>query len=107
MSYSIWLEIDTGAPEPAVIWESNYTSNCSGMWWEALGRSLRDFQGAPCSESAGPLAEGAQRMQAEPERYRAMNPENGWGDYEGALEFLRDLAEACKTHSRAVIGMWS
>ena len=105
MSYDIYLDIDTGAGEPQTVVEiGNYTSNVSPMWREALGGvRLRDYHGAPCSEAAGPLAEAVKRMEAEPDEYRKMNPPNGWGDYEGALDYLRRLAEACATHSKCTI----
>lgn len=107
MSYDIWLEIDTGGPEPATVCEiGNYTSNVSGMWRDALGRSLGDYHGAPCSEAAGPILRGIERMRTDPARYEAMNPENGWGDYEGALKYLERLYEACTQHPKATIAIW-
>jgi hypothetical protein len=107
MSYDIWLEIDTGGPEPATVAEvGNYTSNVSGMWADALGRSLGDYHGAPCSEAAGSLLRGVERMKADPAHYEAMNPENGWGDYEGALKYLEQLYEACTRHPKATIAIW-
>lgn len=109
MSYDIWLEIDTGAVEPLPVLEvGNYTSNCGPMWAKALGgRRLRDFNKAPCSEAAGPLAEAVKRMEADPDTYREMNPPNGWGDYEGALDFLRRLADACAENPKCRIGIWA
>ncbi|MEV7014073.1 hypothetical protein [Streptosporangium sp. NPDC051022] len=107
MSYDIWLEIDTGAPEdelPMVVEIGNYTSNVWPMWMEALnGVRLAEFHRAPCSEAAGPLAEAVTRMEATPAIYQAMNPENGWGNYEGALAYLRRLAEACAKHPKCRI----
>jgi len=36
VSYSIWLTIDTGGPEPEYVGRDwNYTSNCGRMWREA------------------------------------------------------------------------
>jgi hypothetical protein len=105
MSYDVYLQIDTGAGEPVTAVEiGNYTSNVFPMWVEALnGVSLREFSGAPCTEAAGPLADGVKRMEADPEKYREMNPPNGWGDYEGALKYLRTLAEACAEHPKCTI----
>lgn len=107
MSYDIWLVIDTGAPEddwPEVVEIGNYTSNVFPMWVKALGGvSLSEFHNAPCSEAAGPLAEAVKRMEADPAAYQAMNPPNGWGDYEGALTYLRRLAEACAKHPKCWI----
>lgn len=107
MSYDIWLEIDTGGPEPATVDEvGNYTSNVSGMWKDALGRSLGDYHGAPCVEAAGPLRSGIDRMRADPARYQAMNPANGWGNYQGALAYLERLYQGCCNHPKATIRIW-
>ncbi len=107
MSYDIDLEIDTGGPEdtwPIAVEIGNYTSNVSPMWRTALGgKSLREFHHASCSEAAGPLAEAVARMEADPAAYEEMNPSNGWGDYEGALAYLRALAEACAAHPKCRI----
>ncbi len=101
----------------------NITYNISPMWAEALGMGdgittdhdaisrimgfdgarerpygIFRFQDAPCVEAAGPLAEAVERMKNHPEHYRAMNPENGWGSYEGALAYLERLATECATY---------
>lgn len=105
MSYWTYLEIDTGNEQFADVVEiGNYTSNVAPMWRDALGGTrLRDFSDAPCSEAAGTLADAVKRMEDNPDYYRAMNPPNGWGDYEGALGYLRDLADACAKHPRCRI----
>jgi len=33
----------------------------------------------------------------------ALNPENGWGDYDGLLRFVRDYLRACEANPQAVI----
>jgi hypothetical protein len=107
VSYDVSLEIDTGGPEdewPDVVEIGNYTSNVWLMWLTALGgMSLREYNHAPCSEAARPLAEAVKHMESDPDTYRAMNPPNGWGDYEGALDYLRRIAEACATHPKCRI----
>lgn len=42
-----------------------------------------------------PLASGLVRLLAEPEKYRAKNPSNGWGNYEGLVAFVADYLKAC------------
>lgn len=107
MSYNVYLEIDTGGPEedwPIAVEIGNYTANVSPMWHKALGGvSLRDFHLVNAREAAPKLAEAVKAMQADPDAYRAMNPPNGWGDYDGALRYLRDLAEACAKHPKCRI----
>lgn len=105
MSYDVYLEIDTGADEPVEITSFNYTTNCAPMWREA-GIDLRECTGAPCSEAAGPIADAVKRMEADPDTYKAMNPPNGWGDYDGALNFLRNIAAACTQHPKAHLRVW-
>jgi hypothetical protein len=109
VSYDVWLEIDTGSEEPSTVVElGNYTSNVSPMWCAALGGTLlREYHGAPCSEAAGPLAEAVKRMEADPETYKLMNPANNWGDYDGALAYLRRLAEACAKHPMCTIHIYA
>lgn len=64
---------------------------------------VRLLDGAPACEAAGVLAAAVERMTADPQPYRAMNPANGWGSYEGALDFLRWMAETAATHPKSVI----
>ncbi len=49
------------------------------------------------------LRRAAGRMASDPEKYRAMNPPNGWGDYEGARDYLTDLLEGCLAHPKTTI----
>ena len=108
MSYDIWLEIDTGNPEgpaPVTDW-INYTSNCSGMWTEALGgEGLRDLQGMAGADAAPLLNDAIKDMAAHPQTYEPMAPENGWGSYDGALNYLIRIREMCMEHPLATIGM--
>lgn len=93
MSYDVYLQSSPDVDDE-LYWR-NYTSNVSPMWSHALGRPLGDFDGAPASEAAGPLDSAVQRMEARPEFYAQWNPENKWGDVEGATDFLRGLRDAC------------
>ena len=77
-----WAEFDGS--------DRNYTSNVSAMWRHA-GVELLDFHGRPARKLTPHLAAAIEQMEANPETYRAMNPENGWGDYEGCLDFLRHI----------------
>lgn len=103
MGYWLYLEVDTGAGNHVDVFEANFTRNLTPMWHEALGWHLRDFDGAPAVEAAGPLEVGVQVMEADPVRFEGLNPANGWGDAFGALALLRDLRDACKAHPAAVI----
>lgn len=113
MSYDFWIEADVGGGDPLCEdlytaegeYAANYTSNVSPMWSEALGRDMSDLRGMRCADAKPILDAAVLAMEADPARFRAMNPENGWGDYEGALKILRALADRCAKYPGAQIGM--
>lgn len=37
--------------------------------------------------------------------FQALNPANGWGNYDGAIEFLRALLEACDALPDCIVGV--
>lgn len=104
MSYDIWLTIDTGGPEPAVVgmgsW--NYTSNC-GQMWRAAGADLAEFAGRPAGECAAILRLAIGVMRGDPATYEAMNPENGWGSYDTLLPALDRLLADFEAHPNAIV----
>ncbi|WP_435109801.1 hypothetical protein [Nocardiopsis synnemataformans] len=104
MSYDISLVIDTGSSEPVEVVEvGNYTSNVAPMWQWALGVRLRDYDGVPCDRALAPLRDGIRRMQAAPDFYRPLTTNPEWGDYEGALNFLVKLTDACEANPKCTI----
>lgn len=108
MSYDIalYLKVDTGGSEPVDYCAAdigNYTANVSGMWTDALGYRLADLKGRTAGDCTDDLRRAVADMQNRPDHYRAMNPPNGWGDYEGALAYLRQLHDACCAHPKATV----
>jgi len=53
-----------------------------------------------------PLEAGLLRLRADPDRFKKLNPDNGWGTYEGLVQFVSDYLEACRAHPDAVIRIW-
>lgn len=103
MSIDIDLVINTGKNERIVVTVGNYTHNCQPMWTLALsetGSDLRlcEFDGMSAAEAVQHLALAVAYMEAPNNRaqFIALNPANGWGDYEGAYRYLREFYEACK-----------
>lgn len=106
MSYSIYLEIDTGGPGAATVHEvGNYTSNVTPMWYKALGFPLKELQGKPASECIELLERAIDHTQDPTNRdeYLALNPKNGWGNFDGAVEFLKRFLEGCRLHPKTTI----
>jgi hypothetical protein len=100
------MHVDTGGPEPLYVQLAevgNYTSNVSAMWCKALGHPLGDLAEKNAGESLPALQRAVAAMEADPGSYEAMNPPNGWGNYEGTLDYLRRLRDACAEHPKATI----
>jgi len=104
MGYAIWLEMDTGGPEPVGVSEHiDHTSNCSPMWADAIGYNLADLDRRIAGECIDDLQKAVQLMERNPGHYLEMEPENRWGSYESALGFLRDFLRICQESPRATI----
>jgi hypothetical protein len=50
-----------------------------------------------------PLSEGLERLKSYPEKYKAFNPANGWGNYEDLVSFVSNYLNACRKNPEAVI----
>lgn len=92
-------------PPEESVFSANHTSNCSRMWDEA-GCPLREWaydkaNGRTAETLIEPLRLAIKTMEDDPERFRAMNPKNRWGDYESALVWLREILAACRTYPKA------
>lgn len=46
---------------------------------------------------------GLVELQANPAKYKKLNPENGWGSYEGLVDFVEEYVNACRKYPEAVI----
>lgn len=106
MSYDLYLLIDTGGEHLTCVVElGNYTSNVGGMWAEALGYRLGDLDGRNAADVIPDVTRAVKCMEADPAKYEAMNPDNGWGSYSGALAYLRSLLEGCIEHPKTQISV--
>lgn len=82
----------------------NHTSNTSRMWGHA-GCWLGDLDGQRAGDWVDCLEAAVQNMRANPDTYRAMNPENGWGSYESALDYMQRVLDACRAYPDARVGV--
>lgn len=57
-----------------------------GSWWACLDRTSGH-------EGAALLTRIIKTLEAEPDRFRAMNPDNGWGNYDDFLKVLTDMRD--------------
>ena len=50
-----------------------------------------------------PLQIGYELLLADPAFFKIFNPENGWGNYEGLVKFVKEYLQACKDNPDADI----
>lgn len=107
MGYSIYLKIKTGENEYVYPYEDSCTYNVAPMFSKALGEGgIRQLCGVNSKDAIDLLSLGIGRMTDNPEDYKELNPSNGWGSYEGALQVLLDLKEACLKHEYCVVEIY-
>lgn len=49
---------------------------------------------------------GLELLKSDPSRFKAFNPKNGWGAYEGLVAFVHDYLEACVKYPSADVSVW-
>jgi hypothetical protein len=105
LDFSLYFDIDTGnLPYSHEIFTRNITHNVGTMWLKAgVYDVLYGSEGRLASDIIKDLEKGCEDMIKYPEEYELLNPSNGWGDYEGALYFLKDVMDACKSFPKARI----
>lgn len=106
MSWDFSLEVDVGGEHPAEVWDGpNYTYNVAPMYRLALSddNGIRSIDGKRADGCVPILKHAICVMEASPDQFRALNPENGWGNYEGALKILKQLLDACQKMPKATM----
>ena len=100
MSLSFYLE----HIQPVSVFSGNITHNLSEMWRRAgVHHALYDSQGLLARDILPDLRRGLHRMEDNPEVYRVFDSPNGWGVYENALPWLREVVAACEENPDATI----
>lgn len=93
--------------ETTEVYDANITHNLGSMaqkadLYTALWRP--DEQGwTTAKDITGMLERGLKRLKKDPEGFKKLNPENGWGSYEGLVEFVENYLAACKQYPNAKI----
>lgn len=85
MSWDAYLTDDRGHSEGD--WNYHPDGHGTVAWWEHL-------DGMTGPEGAAYLDVIVRGLEADPARFRQMNPPNGWGNYDDLLELLRKMRGA-------------
>lgn len=96
------LDVTLIETRPVEVYAANITHNLNSMA-EAAG--LYQYLWRPeevairyAAELIVPLHEGLARLKSNPEKFRSLNPSNGWGTYDDLIRFVEQYLEACIAH---------
>lgn len=53
-----------------------------------------------------PLRIGLEELLVDPAKFEQFNPENGWGSYDGLVEFVKNYLTACEKYPDADVSTW-
>ena len=102
------LDVDLMVIQPSSVYSANITHNLGAMAREVeipymagtvtlytiLWRP-EELQFTKAREIADLLDTGWNILLADPEKFKKFNPENGWGSYEGLVDFVYEYRNAC------------
>jgi hypothetical protein len=81
------------------VYTDNITHNLGSMAAEAgIYKHLwrpEEINITKANELIEPLRHGLHSLKMDPERFKKLNPENGWGTYEGLIQFVENYLNAC------------
>jgi hypothetical protein len=111
MSLDIYLTIETCAVcgRGETVFEANITHNLGRMAdavgiYKACWRP-EEIGATKAKDIAGSLRIGIVKMIADPEKFEAFNPHNGWGSYKHFLPWLKRYLDACEQWPEADISV--
>ena len=92
MSWDLSLEVIVDEVHCEIAGQYNYTHNTNPMI-RAAGFTEWPYEldGMPAGAFAWKLGVAIAALQRDPDAFRAMNPENYWGDYDTLLAVLREI----------------
>lgn len=80
----------------------NMTSNVGPMY-QAARLEIANLDKMATKDVAAIIVHRYQYMVAHPDDMRKLEPENGWGTYEDALSFLKEILVTCLDHPECFV----
>lgn len=100
-------EVEERADETNEVYSANITHNLgkmadeAGVYYALWRPEEKGWKLA--KDIIEPLEQGLKNLEDNPDRFKQFNPENGWGSYEGLVEFVKNYLTACKEYPEAEI----
>jgi hypothetical protein len=101
------LDVHLSVVRPVEVYWRNITHNLNRMADEAgIYKHLwrpDEIGVSRAGDLIQPLRDGLAVLESDPERFKQFNPANGWGSYEGLVDFVREYLAACEANPDAEI----
>ena len=94
-------EVDTTVFHRNITHNLGSMANAAGIY-KALWRP-EEINATRAKQLIEPLETGLQTLRLEPDKFKELNPPNGWGTYEGLVSFIESYLGACKKFPEATI----
>ena len=103
MSLDVYLEVI----KPVSIYNGNITHNLGKMAdaagiYQHLWRP-EELGITTASQLIEPLCQGLKLLKSNRKRFEKLNPENGWGSYDGLVKFVEEYIRACEDNPEATV----
>ena len=101
------LDVSIIVTKPTEVYSANITHNLNKMATACdLYMPLWDPDKIGITKAGQliePLKAGIAALKADPDKFKAYNPANGWGDYYALLRFAQDYLAACEANPDGTI----
>jgi len=88
------------------VYSGNMTHNVTPMWKLAgIYDDLYNSDGKKAKDVVKNLKKGLRIMKFGKRRFSKLNPENGWGSYESAVKYLKEIIDACELYPESDISI--
>ena len=97
------LDIGIKAKREVEIFDRDITYNLSKMYYKCIDGGFKALNGMSCKDALPILNKAINDLIDNQEEYEKLNPENGWGSYDGLLEALKDMRNCCEENKDGII----
>lgn len=101
------LDVSLIKVQPTEIYSRNITHNLGEM---AAAAGIYEYLWRPdeigittAAQLIEPLEKGLELLRTLPATFKQLNPPNGWGSYDGLIDFVEEYLDACKKNPDATI----
>ena len=101
------VSVNIVAKRKVSIFDTNITYNLAPIYYKAIDEELgfKKLKGMTCKKALPIINNAIKNMLDNKEEYLKLNPENGWGSYDGLLEEFKKMKECCENNSDGIFEM--